>query len=234
MHVLMINGSPRPEGCTYTALMEMRSRLDAQGIDSELVQIGMKPIAGCVACNICAQTGECVFDDQVNDILDRLESISAIVVGSPVYYAGPTGQVCALLDRLFYSAGGRMAGKFGASVISCRRGGAASAFDRLNKYFTIARMPVVSSQYWNQVHGMTPEEVRQDLEGMQTMRPRRRTGLATAPARRRKGASSAPKRSPGDRPISSAERRRAPLKPFSSKGRAREARPFCAPRYGVT
>ena len=117
-----------------------------------------------------ASARRCVFDDLVNRVAGRLDEFDAIVVGSPVYYAGPSGQLTAFLDRLFYSAGGRMAGKLGASVVSCRRGGATAAFDRLNKYFTISNMPVVSSQYWNQVHGNEPGEVEQDLEGLQTMR----------------------------------------------------------------
>ena len=170
MKVLLINGSPNEHGCTYTALSETAETLQKHGIDTEILYLGKKPVAGCIACGKCRETGKCVFDDKVNEVIDKLDSIDAIVVGSPVYYAGPSGQLTAFLDRLFYSGGGRMAGKLGASVVSCRRGGASAAFDRLNKYFTISSMPVVSSQYWNQVHGFTPDDVRQDLEGMQTMR----------------------------------------------------------------
>ena len=170
MKVLLINGSPNEHGCTYTALSETAETQQKHGIDTEILYLGKKPVAGCIACGKCRETGKCVFDDKVNEVIDKLDSIDAIVVGSPVYYAGPSGQLTAFLDRLFYSGGGRMAGKLGASVVSCRRGGASAAFDRLNKYFTISSMPVVSSQYWNQVHGFTPEDVRKDGEGLQTMR----------------------------------------------------------------
>ena len=168
--VLLINGSPHPQGCTYTALQEVAKALTENGVEWELVQIGTQPVAGCIACRSCAKTGRCVFDDQVNALLPRLAEFDGLVVGSPVYYAGPSGQVCAFLDRLFYSSRGRMEGKLAAAVVSCRRGGASAAFDRLNKYFGISNMHVVGSQYWNQVHGNTPEEVRQDAEGLQTMR----------------------------------------------------------------
>lgn len=170
MKALLINGSPNEFGCTYTALHEVERILQENDIESEILYLGKKPVAGCIACGACERTGRCVFDDLVNKVAKRLDEFDAIVVGSPVYYAGPSGQITAFLDRLFYSAGSRMAGKLGASVVSCRRGGASAAFDRLNKYFTISNMPVVSSQYWNQVHGSAPEEVKQDLEGLQTMR----------------------------------------------------------------
>lgn len=169
--ILLISGSPRHEGCTYTALREVADTLEKNGVETELIEIGSKPVAGCIACGKCRSTGRCVFhDDAVNKISEKLDEYDGIVVGSPVYYAGPSGQICAFLDRLFYSSGGRMAGKIGAAVVSCRRGGASAAFDRLNKYFQISNMVVASSQYWNQVHGNTPDEVRQDIEGMQTMR----------------------------------------------------------------
>lgn len=169
--ILLISGSPRHEGCTYTALREVAMTLEKNGVETELIEIGAKPVAGCIACGKCRSTGKCVFDDDaVNRISEKLDEYDGIVVGSPVYYAGPSGQICAFLDRLFYSSGGRMAGKIGAAVVSCRRGGASAAFDRLNKYFQISNMVVASSQYWNQVHGNTPDEVRQDIEGMQTMR----------------------------------------------------------------
>ncbi len=168
--VLLINGSPNEKGCTYTALSEVAATLQKHHIETQIRYLGKKPVAGCIACGKCAQTGRCIFDDQVNEILQELDSINALVIGSPVYYAGPTGQVCSFLDRLFYSSGGRMAGKLGAAVVSCRRGGASAAFDRLNKYFTISNMNVVGSQYWNQVHGFTPDDVRKDEEGLQTMR----------------------------------------------------------------
>ena len=168
--VLLINGSPNEHGCTYTALQEVADTLAKNGVKSELLYLGKKPVAGCIACGKCGQTGRCVFDDQVNEVLEKLDEYSGIVVGSPVYYAGPAGQLCAFLDRLFYCSEDRMAGKLAASVVSCRRGGASAAFDRLNKYFGISNMHIVGSQYWNQVHGFTPEDVRKDGEGLQTMR----------------------------------------------------------------
>lgn len=168
--VLLINGSPNEFGCTYTALKEVADTLNKSHVESEIVYLGKKPMAGCIACNKCKETGRCIFDDQVNRILDKLDEYGGIVVGSPVYYAGPAGQLCAFLDRLFYCSKGKMAGKLAASVVSCRRGGASAAFDRLNKYFGISNMHVVGSQYWNQVHGYTPDDVRKDEEGLQTMR----------------------------------------------------------------
>ena len=170
MKALLINGSPRERGCTYTALSEVAAALHKHGIESEILYLGKGPIGGCMACGGCYVTGRCVLDDLVNRTIERLEEFDAIVIGSPVYYAGPSGQLTAFLDRLFYAGGGNMAGKLGASVVSCRRGGATAAFDRLNKYFPISNRPVVSSQYWNQVHGNTPDQVRRDEEGLQTMR----------------------------------------------------------------
>lgn len=171
MHVLLINGSPHKEGCTYTALREVADTLEQNGVTTEMLHIGVKPIAGCIACGKCREMGKCVFnDDDVNDVIARVSEFDGVVVGSPVYYAGPSGQLTAFLDRMFYASSGKWAGKLGAAVVSCRRGGASAAFDRLNKYFTIGCMHVVSSQYWNQVHGFTPDDVRQDLEGLQTMR----------------------------------------------------------------
>lgn len=170
MKVLLINGSAHQKGCTYTALKEVADILEQEGIETEFLWIGAKPVAGCIGCGSCRSTGRCFVDDQVNQVVERLEELDGFVIGSPVYYAGPSGQLTAFLDRLFYAGGGRFRGKLGAAVVSCRRGGAATAFDRLNKYFTINSMPVVSSQYWNQVHGNTPEEVRRDLEGLQIMR----------------------------------------------------------------
>ncbi len=170
MKVLLINGSPNERGCTNRALTEVAETLKKEGVESEILWLGKKPVAGCIACGHCKKEGLCVFDDLVNEVVRRLDTFDALIVGSPVYYAGPSGQVMAFLDRLFYTAGRRMAGKLGAAVVSCRRGGASAAFDRLNKYFMMNCMPVVSSQYWNQVHGNTPEEVEEDEEGLQTMR----------------------------------------------------------------
>lgn len=170
MKVLLINGSPNQKGCTNRALEEVKTTLNKEGIETELVWIGKQPIAGCVACRTCKQTNRCVFNnDLVNKLIERLDEFDGIIVGSPVYYSGPSGQICAFLDRLFF-AGGDFSGKVGAAVVSCRRGGATASFDRLNKYFTISNMVQASSQYWNMVHGNTPEEVEQDLEGLQTMR----------------------------------------------------------------
>lgn len=170
MKVLLINGSPNRQGCTYTALQEIADTLEKNDVEAEIYWIGNAAIQGCIACNKCQTTGKCVFDDQVNALLDRLDEFDGIVVGSPVYYAGPAGSLCAFLDRLFYCSEDRMKGKLAAAVVSCRRGGASAAFDRLNKYFTITNMNVVGSQYWNQVHGFTPDDVRKDEEGLQTMR----------------------------------------------------------------
>lgn len=170
MKVLLFNGSPNAEGCTFTALSEVAKTLEKHGIETEIFQVGKKPIAGCIACRKCKGGAPCIFDDSVNALAARLDEFDGIIVGSPVYYAGPSGQATAFLDRLFYSAAAKLRYKPAAAVVSCRRGGASAAFDRLNKYFTINHMPIVSSQYWNQVHGNTPEEVLQDKEGLQTMR----------------------------------------------------------------
>ena len=168
--ILLINGSPNQRGCTFTALREIALTLAKEGVESEILWLGKEPVADCIACGKCADSGSCVFDDLVNRIADRLDEFDGIVAGSPVYYAGPSGRICAFLDRLFYSNGARMAGKLGAAVVSCRRGGSTAAFNRLNMYFMMNNMVVPTSQYWNQVHGNAPEEVRQDREGLQTMR----------------------------------------------------------------
>lgn len=170
MKVLLINGSPHKEGCTYTALKEVADTLEGHGIETEIVYLGVKAVAGCIACGNCRQTGKCFVDDKVNELIQKLPETDGIVIGSPVYYAGASGQLTAFLDRFFYAGGEKFEGKLGSAVVSCRRGGASSTFDQLNKYFTIKSMPVVSSQYWNQVHGSTPDDVRKDLEGLQTMR----------------------------------------------------------------
>ena len=172
MKVLLINGSPNEKGCTFTALSEAAETLNKEGIETEIFWIGKKAIQCCIACCKCFELGRCVFDnDGVNKIASRLDEFDGFIFGSPVYYAAPAGGICAFLDRLFFSCNkSKLFNKPGACVVSCRRGGASAAFDRLNKYFTISNMPIVSSQYWNQVHGFTPDDVRQDLEGMQTMR----------------------------------------------------------------
>lgn len=170
MKVLMINGSPRQYGCTYTALKEVSDKLNSHGIETEFVYLGTQAVHGCIACGGCYQSGKCVFDDKVNEILEKAAEYDGVVVGSPVYYSGPNGTLCAFLDRLFYCSRGRFANKFAAAVVSCRRMGNTSSLDRLNKYFQISKMHIVSSQYWNGVHGNTPEEVKQDKEGLQIMR----------------------------------------------------------------
>lgn len=170
MKVLVVNGSPHVHGCTARALDEVIRTLNAEGIETELLQIGSRKLSGCLACNYCHRAGGCVQKDVVNDAAEKLMAADGLLVGSPVYYASPNGTLISFLDRLFYSLEGSLHLKVGAAVVSCRRGGAASAFDVLNKYFTIAGMPVVSSSYWNSVHGFTAEDVEKDLEGLQTMR----------------------------------------------------------------
>ncbi len=171
MKILLVNGSPHAKGCTFTALSEVAGALEKAGIETQLMQIGGKAIRGCIACGKCAETGHCIFtDDPVNEGIDLLRAADGLVVGAPVYYAGPNATLCAFLDRVFFMKAAPYAYKPACAVVSCRRGGATASFDRLNKYFTIARMPVVSSQYWNEIHGNTAEEARQDLEGLQTMR----------------------------------------------------------------
>ena len=170
MKVLLINGSPHPNGCTFTALNIAANELEKNGTKTEIVHIGNKDIRGCIACGKCSELGHCVFNDMVNEIAPKLEQADGLVVGSPVYYAGPNGTLTNLLDRLFFSTPFDKRMKVGAAVVSARRGGTTAAFDRLNKYFTISEMPVVSSRYWNMVHGHTPKQVMQDEEGVQIMR----------------------------------------------------------------
>ena len=170
MKVLLVNGSPKAKGCTYTALSEIAAELEKNGVEAEIFHVGSKPIAGCLGCGMCRKTGKCVQDDVVNEAIDKFKTADAYVFGTPVHYASASGAITSFLDRIFYSNGKNFADKPGAVVVSCRRGGATAAFDQLNKYFTISNMPIVSSQYWSMVHGNTPDEVKQDLEGMQTMR----------------------------------------------------------------
>lgn len=170
MKVLLVNGSGHAKGCTYTALEEVAAALEKNGIETEIVQLGAQPITGCIGCGACLKSGKCFRNDIVNEFIEKAKTADGFVFGSPVHYASASGMITSFLDRVFYGRGAIFQGKPGACVVSCRRGGASAAFDQLNKYFTINCMPVVSSQYWNQVHGNTPEEVKQDLEGMQTMR----------------------------------------------------------------
>lgn len=168
--VLLLNGSPHVHGCTATALDEMIIVFEAEGIETELIQVGTREIRGCISCGSCSKTGKCVFDDPVNEVGPKLEEADGLVVGSPVYYGSPNGNIISFMDRLFYSTPFSKHMKVGAAVVSCRRGGNTASFDVLNKYFTISGMPVASSSYWNQVHGFSAEDVRKDLEGLQTMR----------------------------------------------------------------
>lgn len=168
--VLLLNGSPHEKGCTYTALCALEAALQKHGVQTEIYWLGKEPVAGCIACGACGTTGKCIFDDGVNALLPRLDEFGAIVAGSPVYYAGASGQLIAFLDRLFYTGGARMAGKIAAAVVSCRRGGASAAFEQINTYFGMNNMVIATSQYWNQVHGSCPEDVLRDEEGLQTMR----------------------------------------------------------------
>lgn len=171
MKVLLINGSPRGKGNTFIALAEVASALETEGIETQILAIGAKAVQGCIACNKCAQLGRCVFEDELyNRVRDALAQADGLVIGSPTYYAGPNGSLCALLDRLFYSCDELLQYKPGSAVAVCRRGGASATLDRLNKYFTISNMPVVPSQYWNLVYGLVPGEAAHDAEGLQTMR----------------------------------------------------------------
>ena len=170
MKVLMINGSPRENGNTAIALDEMKNVFEAEGVETEIVQVGNKNVRGCVACGRCAKLGKCVFDDIVNELAPDFEAADGLVIASPVYYASANATLIAVLDRLFYSTPFSKAMKVGASVVCARRGGCSATFDELNKYFTITNMPVASSQYWNSIHGCGPGEAVQDEEGRQTMR----------------------------------------------------------------
>ena len=170
MKVLLINGSPNAKGCTYTALEEVSKTLNQEGIETEIIHVGNKDIRGCIACRKCKTNGKCVFNDIVNEVAPKFNECDGIIIGSPVYYASANGTLISFIDRLFYSMPADNTMKVGAAVVSCRRGGNTTTFDEINKYFTISGMPVASSQYWNMVHGNSPEEVKQDLEGMQTMR----------------------------------------------------------------
>lgn len=170
MKVILVNGSPHKNGCTYTALSEIAETLTNEGIKAEIFWVGNKPISGCIACKGCFKTGKCVIDDTVNEFIEKAKEADGFIFGSPVHYAGASGAITSFMDRAFYHKAGLYQGKPAAAIASCRRGGASATFDQLNKYFTICSMPVVSSQYWNMVHGNTPNEVKQDLEGLQTMR----------------------------------------------------------------
>lgn len=170
MKVLMVNGSPRVNGNTAVALREMEKIFEAEGVETETIQIGNRDIRGCIACGTCFEKGKCVFDDIVNETQPKFEACDGLVIASPVYYASANGTLISFLDRLFYSAPFDKSMKVGASVVVARRGGLSATFDELNKYFLISNMPVASSQYWNSVHGRVQGEAEQDAEGLQTMR----------------------------------------------------------------
>lgn len=170
MKVLMLNGSPQAGGNTALALEEMRKVFQTQDIEAEIVQVGSRPVRGCIACGRCAELGKCVFDDVVNELAPKFEAADGLVIASPVYYASANATLIAVLDRLFYSTPFDKTMKVGASVVCARRGGCSATFDELNKYFTISQMPIASSQYWNSIHGRAPGDADQDQEGKQTMR----------------------------------------------------------------
>jgi len=170
MKVLLLNGSPHERGCTYTALAEIAKTLEADGVDAEILWLGNGPTIGCTGCGGCAKLGKCVHDDVVNTAAEKARECDGLIVGSPVHYAAASGQITCALDRLFYSAGRSLRLKPAAAVASARRAGTTATLDQLNKYFTINQMPIVSSRYWNMVHGNTPEEVLHDEEGLAVMR----------------------------------------------------------------
>lgn len=170
MKVLLINGSPKTKGNTAFALEQMADAFAAQGVETEIIQVGNRDIRGCIACGQCYNAGKCVFDDLVNEVAEKLKEADGMVVGSPVYYASPNGTLISFLDRLFYSFSGDLRMKVGASVVVARRGGCTAARDVLDKYFTISQMPVASSCYWNMIHGAKPGEAALDPEGIRTMR----------------------------------------------------------------
>ena len=174
MKVLLINGSPHSNGCTYTALEEIAKTLKNEGVNSEIFQIGTQPLAGCIACKVCAEKGQCVFNDKVNEFLAIAKNFDGFIFGSPVHYAAASGAITSFMDRVFYTNACSGKNLFylkpAAAIVSARRAGTTAALDQLNKYFTISQMPIISSNYWNMIHGAKPEDVAQDLEGLQIMR----------------------------------------------------------------
>ncbi len=174
MKVVLVNGSPHKNGCTWTALSEVAKTLNEEGIDTELFWVGIKPLAGCTACKSCAKTKVCMFDDTVNEFLDLAKDADGFIFGSPVHYASASGAITSFMDRAFYTnaQSGRQLFRLkpAAAIVSARRAGTTATFDQLNKYFTISQMPIISSSYWNMVHGMEAEDVEKDLEGLQIMR----------------------------------------------------------------
>ena len=170
MKVLLVNGSPHEKGCTHRALCEVQKALEQNGVDSEIFWVGQDPLSGCLGCGACRELGKCFLDDKVNEFVQKAESADGVVFGCAVHYASVTGSIKPFMDRVFYSGGRHLRYKPAAGVVSCRRGGSSATLDILNKYFTINCMPVVSSSYWNMVHGAIPAQVEQDEEGLHTMR----------------------------------------------------------------
>ncbi len=170
MKVILVNGSPHEKGCTYTALKEVEKSLKNNGIETEIFQLGVKPIAGCIGCGSCIKTGKCFLDDKVNEFLEKVPNTDGFVFGSPVHFAACSGMLSSFMDRVFYGRRKLFSNKPASAIVSCRRGGATTTLDEIYKYFGISNMPIVSSQYWNMVHGSKPEDVIKDEEGMQTMR----------------------------------------------------------------
>ena len=170
MKVILINGSPKEKGCTYTALREIEKQLQKNNIETEIFWLGNKPISGCIGCGSCLKTGKCFMQDKVNEFLEKVPKTDGFIFGSPVHFAATSGMLSSFMDRVFYGRRKLFSNKLGSAVVSCRRGGATAPLDEINKYFGISNMPIVSSQYWNMVHGNNPEEVLKDEEGMQTMR----------------------------------------------------------------
>ena len=174
MKVLLVNGSPHKEGCTYTALAEVGNALNQSGIDTDVFWIGSKPLSGCIACKSCIQKNRCVFDDAVNDFLELARDYDGFIFGTPVHWAGASGAITSFLDRVFYAdlngGGNRFLLKPAAVVMSARRAGTTATWDQVNKYFGLMQMPIITSRYWNMVHGAKPEDVKQDAEGLQTLR----------------------------------------------------------------
>lgn len=170
MKVILVNGSPHEKGCTYTALKEVEKSLKNNDIETEIFWLGVKPMSGCLGCGNCLKTGKCILNDKVNEFLEKVPTADGFVFGSPVHFASASGMISSFMDRVFYGRRNLFSNKIATSVVSCRRGGASATLDEINKYFSISNMPIVSSQYWNMVHGNKPDEVLKDEEGMQTMR----------------------------------------------------------------
>ena len=170
MKVILVNGSPHEKGCTYTALTEVQKTLEKNEIETEIFWVGNKPISGCLGCGNCIKTGKCFMEDKVNEFLEKVPETDGFVFGTPVHFASGSGMITSFMDRAFYGRRELLKNKLASAVVSCRRGGATSTFDQINKYFAMNNMPIVTSQYWNMVHGSKPEDVLKDEEGLQTMR----------------------------------------------------------------